>query len=263
MNDEKFWGARVLDLVELARRSAICSPDSKRSLSLAAGGRALVAESESFPIIDGCPVLYPARVQAHWEDGSLPLCAYEDPLLQYCLLSQLKNVGETNAPWDSAPVLLHYNRLRQLAASLEGWVLDVGCGSPRQSGKLLPWHCEYTGVDPYGFETGMVRALSEILPFHDETFDAVLFNTSLDHILDYVTALNEAHRVLKPGGQLLIASLAWTDNFTLLTDNVHFHHFSEGQILDALHLFSDVSVTRFPDPKGLSYRFGMYLLAKR
>lgn len=262
MRELKPWGARILSLSELVSRSAIRSPDTESLLQMPPG-QGLVAESESFPVLNGCAILYPARVQQHWIDGSLPLAAYDDSLLQYCLLSQLKNVGETNASWDSPPARLHHDRLRELTASLEGWVLDVGCGSPVQSSGLVPSRCEYTGVDPYGCEASMIRALAEVLPFNDETFDAVLFNTSLDHILDYVTALNEAHRVLKPGGKLIVASLAWTDKATLLTDNVHFHHFREAQILDALSPFSDISVVRFPDPKNLAHRFGMYVHAKR
>jgi len=258
------WGARIVDLAQLASRSAICSPDTGSSLHLDTdGGEALLAQSERFPVLNECAILYPARVQAHWVDGALPVVAYEDPLLQYCLLSQLKNVGETNAPWGAPPAMLHHARLKEVTASLFGWVLDVGCGSPRQSVQLIPKNCEYTGVDPYGCEPGMVRALSEILPFADSVFDAVIFNTSLDHILDYVTALNEAHRVLKPGGKLIVASLAWTANATLLTDNVHFHHLRESQILDALSAFKNISVSRFPDPKNLSHRFGMYVLAVR
>lgn len=263
MREFKPWGARILGLSELMSRSAVRSPDTERLLHMDPRGGALVGESEVFPVQGECAFLYPARVQAQWIDGTLPLDAYEDSTLQYCLMSQLKNVGETNASWDSPPVRLHHDRLRELTASLEGWVLDVGCGSPEQSSGLLPQHCEYTGVDPYGCEAGMVRALAEVLPFCDETFDAVLFNTSLDHILDYVTAVNEAHRVLKPGGKVVVASLAWTSEATLLKDNVHFHHLREAQILDALSLFSDVQVSRFPDPKGLTHRFGLYVHAER
>lgn len=263
MRESTPWGASILGLNELVSRSAIRSPDTESLLHMDRGGAWLVAESENFPVLEECAILYPARVQAQWVDGSLPLAGYEDSLLQYCLLSQLKNVGETNASWDSPPARLHHDRLRGLTASLEGWVLDIGCGSPEQSSGLLPQHCEYTGVDPYGCEAGMVRALAEVLPFSDKTFDAVLFNTSLDHILDYVTALNEAHRVLKPGGKIVVASLAWTSEATLLKDNVHFHHFREAQILDALSPFIDVSVTRFPDPKNLKHRFGMYVHAER
>lgn len=36
-----------------------------------------------------------------------------------------------------------------------------------------------------------------MLPLANESVDALNFNTSLDQILDYKTAINEAHRVLE------------------------------------------------------------------
>jgi len=42
----------------------------------------------------------------------------------------------------------------------------------------------------------------EALPFPDESFDAVMFVAALHHVPEPLRALQEAHRVLRPGGRL-------------------------------------------------------------
>ena len=109
-----------------------------------------------------------------------------------------------------------------------------------------------------------VIGLGEILPIRDGSVDAVLFNTSLDHILDYHTAIEEAHRVLKPGGSVVIATYAWLEYATLLTDSVHFHHFREFEILGSLgRLFELADVRRYEDPKNATHRYDLYARATR
>lgn len=258
------WGGKILTLEEIVARAVLESPDTRKCLGWSADRQYLVCDEEQFASPLGGAMLYPAAVQTALVNGVLPLVEYDsDPLLQYCLLSQLKNRGETNSSWDSAPVKLHHQRLRLVTRELTGWVLDVGSGSVAQSARLVPSHCEFTGVDAYGPEEGKILAMAEILPFAGDTFDAVMFNTSLDHILDYRTAIAEALRVLKPGGALVVASLAWTGNATLLTDNVHFHHMTEALILDGIRPAKLEKVLNFPDPKGLSHRFGMYVVARK
>ena len=46
------------------------------------------------------------------------------------------------------------------------------------------------------------------LPFADESFDAVTISFGLRNVHDYRVALNEMHRVLKPGGRLVICEFS-------------------------------------------------------
>ena len=55
-----------------------------------------------------------------------------------------------------------------------------------------------------GFATGDATAL----PLADETVDVVIASEILEHIPNYLTVLEEALRVLKPGGRLCQRSMA-------------------------------------------------------
>ena len=48
---------------------------------------------------------------------------------------------------------------------------------------------------------------AEALPFPDGTFDAVISNGVFNLTLNKEKALQEAHRVLKPGGRLMLADM--------------------------------------------------------
>jgi SAM-dependent methyltransferase len=48
---------------------------------------------------------------------------------------------------------------------------------------------------------------TEAVPFPDESFEAILFNELFEHLrIDPIHTLKEAHRVLGPGGSLLLSS---------------------------------------------------------
>ena len=220
----------------------------------------------NYTIQDGSPVLYPKLVSDAWEKNhSLTLKNYNEPLLQYVLLSKLKQSGEINAPFDSVPARKHQWRYKEFCSDLKGLVLDIGSDRPSHSMQFLPKHCKYIGLDPYaGKGEFRLIGLGEILPIIDEAVHAVTFNTSLDHILDYHTAISEAHRVLKPSGKVIIASYAWVEKATLLTDTVHFHHFRENQLLCSLEGFFKIEeIKRYEDPKHATYRYGLYILANK
>jgi SAM-dependent methyltransferase len=181
------------------------------------------------------------------------------------LLSQIKQSQDINAPLDSEPALIHQYRFKEFCESLTGLVLDVGCDQPNRSMQLLPATCEYLGLDPYaGHGDFRIIGLGEILPVRDKSVDAVIFNKSLDHILDYHSAIDEAWRVLKPGGNIVIATYGWLNDATLLRDSVHFHHFREYEIMGALKKVFDIEDTqRYECPKGDTHRFGLYVRGSR
>ena len=96
-----------------------------------------------------------------------------------------------------------------LRDNVKGKCLDVGCGLLSEPAymKNQP-NIEFIGIDPFDDkikrEFKFVCGIGEYLPFEDETFDGVLFATTIDHMINPQLAINEAYRVLKDKGVLII-----------------------------------------------------------
>jgi SAM-dependent methyltransferase len=86
-----------------------------------------------------------------------------------------------------------------------GLVLDVGCG-PQAFPTYLTGAARVVGIDPLSGEGrrefGFVQGIGEYLPFRDETFDQIIYASSLDHMIDPKRTLAEARRCLRPDGRI-------------------------------------------------------------
>ncbi len=86
-------------------------------------------------------------------------------------------------------------------------VLDIGSGS-----FVVPGYAKgsgyksFVGIDPIAGKSApdfpFATAVGEMLPFANESFDSVLFGTSLDHVIDVGRVLRETARVLRPTGEI-------------------------------------------------------------
>lgn len=96
-------------------------------------------------------------------------------------------------------------------------VLDAGCGVGWGTALLAEQGAEATGVDLSPLAIGEARrrhgAVAEFelgdlcqMPFDDDSFDAVVSFEAIEHVGDTDRAMREMHRVLRPGGLLLISS---------------------------------------------------------
>lgn len=98
--------------------------------------------------------------------------------------------------------------LREFFPLLTGEVLDVGCGSKPYRAHLPA--SRYVGLE---IDTPRTRANfaadayydGRTLPFPDGSFDAVLCSQVFEHVFAPEEFLREIHRVLRPGGRLLLA----------------------------------------------------------
>lgn len=109
---------------------------------------------------------------------------------------------------------------RVLGPAAEARVLDAGCGT---GGLLRRLHeaqpaWGLTGLDfsPLACELARERTGGEVvqgsvaaLPFADATFDAVVSCDVVCQVTEPATALREFHRVLKPGGSVVLTMPAY------------------------------------------------------
>ncbi len=128
-------------------------------------------------------------------------------------------------------------RRRELLASLEGEVIEIGTGT----GRSLPYYERAERVvaiepDPsmakriegrlaeVRVPVEIVAASAEALPYPDESFDAAVAAFVLCTIPDPTRALAEIHRVLRPDGRLALLEhvrgadrlASWQDRLTPL-----------------------------------------------
>ena len=92
------------------------------------------------------------------------------------------------------------------------------------------------------------------IPFDDESFDIVIANHVLEHIPDYLNALHELYRVLKPGGQAILQtpySKLLSRNFedvNINTDELRRVFFGQGdhvRVFSMDHLFESIKNVGF------------------
>jgi ubiquinone/menaquinone biosynthesis C-methylase UbiE len=97
-------------------------------------------------------------------------------------------------------------------------VLEVGCGLGTDAVSFARHGARYTGVDLTEASVELVRtrfglegltaelrtADAENLPFADASFDLVYSHGVLHHTPDTQRAINEVHRVLRPGGTAMV-----------------------------------------------------------
>jgi len=108
-------------------------------------------------------------------------------------------------------------------------VLEIGLGEGSESERLIRAGARWSGTDLTAESVARVRtrlALRDLphedlrqasvldLPFADDTFDVVFSHGVLHHVPDIKRAQGEIHRVLRPGGELVIMVYArWSLNY--------------------------------------------------
>ena len=91
----------------------------------------------------------------------------------------------------------------------KGNILDVGCGPLENPGYLdliKENNNQFFGLDPIpniAFNGNKIIGSIEFLPCPDESFDTLIFATTLDHVCNLSKTFKEIRRVLKPNGKAI------------------------------------------------------------
>ncbi len=137
-------------------------------------------------------------------------------------------------------------------------VLDLGCGDGHfTSVTFANRSIKFLGIDPefkslnearqYSIFSHLVCARGDRLPFSGQYFHNAVSNSVLEHIPEVEAVLDEADRVIKPGGKLVIC--VPNNNFT---SNLSIARFFDGMGLKSLatwyrKLFNKISRHYHPD----------------
>lgn len=89
------------------------------------------------------------------------------------------------------------------ARRIDGRVLDVGCGD-RPYAALLP--ADAIGFDVPGNPHADLHGSIDAIPVDDASFDVALCLQVLEHVPDPAAAVRELHRVVRPGGRVLLTT---------------------------------------------------------
>lgn len=98
--------------------------------------------------------------------------------------------------------------LQKYAPMFKGVLYDLGCGEAPFKQFFLRTADQYIGVDWAGSyhetKADISADLNKLLPIKSEVADTVVSISVLEHLCEPQTMLNEAFRILKPGGEMLL-----------------------------------------------------------
>ena len=115
------------------------------------------------------------------------------------------------------PHYIHYYFLiRDIKQAIDhfakGSLLDLGCGNKPYKPLYDPLVSSQIGCDIIQSDKNLVDVICPItdLSFPDQQFDTVLCTQVLEHVYEHDKMMQEIHRVMKPGGTIILTvPFAW------------------------------------------------------
>jgi SAM-dependent methyltransferase len=89
----------------------------------------------------------------------------------------------------------------------KGSLLDIGCGNKPYAQWLNPYISKHLGCDIVQSSENSVDIICEAnnIPLDDNSFDTVFCTQTIEHVGDYQKMVDEAYRLLKPGGYFIVS----------------------------------------------------------
>lgn len=119
---------------------------------------------------------------------------------------------------------------------MRGRALDIGCGNNRLIREYRRLGHSGIGVDVYdwGGQDLLVEDTSH-LPYEERSFDTVTMIACINHIPNRLDVLKESHRLLRPGGHLILTNLtpkiSWIwHKFAFWDSDQHERGMKEGEV---------------------------------
>ena len=104
---------------------------------------------------------------------------------------------------------LHYHQdlFKAFQQYANGELLDIGCGNKPYQNVLSNYITKYTGCDIIQSSKDCVDVLcsANAIPLPGATFDTVISTQTIEHVEDHHGLVNEAFRMVKPGGYFIVS----------------------------------------------------------
>jgi SAM-dependent methyltransferase len=161
--------------------------------------------------------------------------------------------------------LAHHELIRAVERALpyaRGQLLDVGCGSMPFAelfeGRVSRyWGTDLQGSPDLGAPRPVAYSRAEALPFRDRSFDTLLALAMFTYLPEPRRMLDEAHRVLRPGGTLLLECLQMGPLYPRHVDYYRYTRHGAAYLLQA----SGFEPLEFIVVGGLWARVGLSMIA--
>jgi SAM-dependent methyltransferase len=106
----------------------------------------------------------------------------------------------------------HRDLLTSISKFAKGRLLDIGCGNKPYEKEFDGKITEYIGCDIIQSNLNKVDILcaADKIPLDPEQFDTVFSTQTIEHVENHQGLVNEAYRLLKPGGFFIVSGpLYW------------------------------------------------------
>jgi len=113
-------------------------------------------------------------------------------------------------------------------------LIDIGCGNKPYAEMLNPHITEYIGCDIIQSSNNCVDVLCEAtkIPLPNDSFDTAFSTQTIEHVGDFQDMVNEAFRLLKPGGHFIVSGPMY---WPLHEEPYDFHRFTKHGFAHTLH----------------------------